>query len=318
MSPQLATLTASVPAGEQWLHELKFDGYRVLCVIQNGRARLITRRGKDRTHRFPSVAASAEELPVENAIVDGEVVALDDRGISSFQMLQRTLKSGPTDALVFYAFDLPYVDGYDLRRAALVDRKEQLQRLLATGGAIDEGVIRYSDHILGDGKRVLSEACRNGLEGIVSKLSDSPYESRRTKTWLKSKCHARQEFVIGGMTRPKGTRTGFGALLLGYYRGGQLVYCGRVGTGFSDSLLGQLERKLVQLATRDSPFSNPPTRERSKTVWVRPELVAEIEFTEWTDDGLLRHPVFQGLREDKSPRDIRRETPVAVECELFR
>jgi bifunctional non-homologous end joining protein LigD len=313
MSPQLATLSASVPAGEQWLHELKFDGYRLLCMIQKGSTRLITRRGKDWTQRFPAVATAAVELPVENAIIDGEVVALDDRGISSFQMLQRALKDGPTDALVFYAFDLPYMDGYDLRKATLVDRKEQLQRILTTDRSIDEGVIRYSEHIFGDGKRVLTGACRHGLEGIVSKLSDSPYESRRTKTWLKSKCHARQEFVIGGMTRPKGSRTGFGALLLGYYQRGQLMYCGRVGTGFSDALLGQLESKLTKLATSASPFSNPPTRERSRTVWVRPQLVAEIEFTEWTDDGMLRHPVFEGLREDKLPRDVRREWSSAVE-----
>jgi bifunctional non-homologous end joining protein LigD len=313
MKPQLATLSASVPAGEQWLHELKFDGYRLLCVIQKGSARLITRRGKDWTQRFPSVAKAAEELPVKNAIIDGEVVALDDRGISSFQMLQRALKDGTTDALVFYAFDLPYADGHDLRQAALVDRKEKLQRILTTDGGIDEGVIRYSEHIFGDGQRVLTGACRHGLEGIVSKLNDSPYESRRTKTWLKLKCHSRQEFVIGGMTRPKGTRTGFGALLLGYYQRGQLMYCGRVGTGFSEALLDQLESKLARLATNASPFSNPPTRERSKTVWVRPELVAEIEFTEWTDDGMLRHPVFEGLREDKRPRDVRRERPAVVE-----
>jgi bifunctional non-homologous end joining protein LigD len=313
MSPQLATLSANVPEGDHWLHELKFDGYRLLCLIRNGAAQLTTRRGKDWTARFPGVAAAAAALPVTNAIVDGEVVALDERGISSFQRLQGALKDGQTDWLVFYAFDLPYIDGYDLREVPLVGRKEQLRRILASHGATDDGVIRYSDHIVGNGKRVLAEACRGGLEGIVSKLRDSLYESRRTTTWLKSKCHARQEFVIGGMTRPKGTRTGFGALLLGYYRDHQLMYCGRVGTGFSHSMLSQLARKLAKLATRESSFTNPPTRERSRTTWVRPELVAEIEFTEWTDDGLLRHPVFQGLREDKSPRDIKREKPSVLE-----
>jgi bifunctional non-homologous end joining protein LigD len=307
--PQLATLAIKVPDGDRWLHELKFDGYRILTFIEGGKVRLVTRQGKDWTARFRSVADAFAQLPVKRAILDGEMVALDDEGISDFQRLQNSLKRGDDAALVFYLFDVPHFEGWDLTATPLIERKELLSRLLAHQAESDPR-LRYSDHIRGQGEQILQHACQGALEGIVSKLADAGYRQARSTAWLKVKCLKRQEFVIGGFTRPSGSRVGFGALLLGYYDGDELIYCGRVGTGFTHASLRQLKVELNKRKSSEPPFKNPPTGSNRRGVtWVRPELVGEVEFTEWTDDGLLRHPSFHGLREDNSPRRVVREEP---------
>lgn len=311
--PQLAVLAAEVPTGDDWLHEMKFDGYRLLAFVDHGTVRLITRNGNDWTHRFGTIRKELESLPVETAILDGEIVSLNKDGLSDFQELQNLLKRGNANSLVYYVFDGPYLNGFNLQSTPLVERKQFLARLLLSGTPNNDGVLRYSDHIQGSGESVLTSACRHAMEGVVSKRADSPYEQRRSPTWLKVKCLKRQEFVIGGFTKPSGARVGFGALLLGYYEGDRLMYAGRVGTGFTNDTLRQLKAELKQRRADSPAFANPPTGAEARGVtWVRPELVGEVEFTEWTDEGLLRHPSFQGLREDKRPRQIYREEPMTM------
>lgn len=309
LAPQLATLASGVPEGDDWLHELKFDGYRMLAFVEADSVRLVTRKGNDWTHRF-ALAEAVQRLPLTRAILDGEIVALDDDGRSNFQELQNLMKRGNGRRLVYYVFDTPYLEGYDLTDVPLIERKKLLAGLLQAEGSENYGQIRYSDHVLGQGQEVLSHACRFAMEGVVSKRVDSRYQSTRTASWLKSKCLSRQEFVIGGYTRPKGSRIGFGALLLGYYDQGELIYAGSVGTGFTRETLRRMRTELTGRRTDEPPFAQPPRDQRARGVtWVRPELVAEIEFTEWTEDGMLRHPSFQGLRSDKPPEEIVRETP---------
>lgn len=310
--PELATLAPQAPQGEDWLHELKFDGYRLLAFVEPGakRVRLVTRRGNDWTDRFPAVAAAVEKLPIEQAILDGEVVALRKDGTTDFQKLQNWMQQGRDERLAYFVFDLPHCGGYSLVETPLERRKELLARLVLSAGDAS-GVLRYSDHIRGQGAEVLRHSCRAAMEGIVSKRADSPYRSRRTRDWLKIKCLNRQEFVIGGFTRPAGSRVGFGALLVGVYDepGGKLVYCGRVGTGFNTASLELLTAQLKTIRINRSPFANPPPAARRLGVtWVEPKLVAEVEFSEWTADGILRHPSFQGLREDKPAEEVVRET----------
>jgi bifunctional non-homologous end joining protein LigD len=329
IEPELATLVSAPPAGEEWLHEIKFDGYRVICEIERGKARLLTRHGKDWSDRFAPVTAAAAELPVDAAVLDGEVTVLLPDGKTSFQALQESLgEAGSGEradgaAMVYFAFDLLYLDGYDLRRAPLAARKEALRRLLeAAGGAAgasantarpaNGGPIRFSDHVLGQGLDFHRQACRHGLEGIVSKRADLPYRAGRGKDWVKVKCLQRQEMVIGGFTDPEGARTGLGALLLGVYEGERLVFAGKVGTGFTAKALLDLRRRLERLERRTPPFDNPPRGADARGAhWVEPKLVCEVAFTEWTRDGHLRHPAFQGLREDKKAREVRRELPEA-------
>jgi bifunctional non-homologous end joining protein LigD len=309
--PELATLVDDVPAGEGWLHEIKFDGYRLLAFVDGGKVRLLTRKANDWTDRFPGLVAPLKNLPAKQVILDGELVIVAPNGTTSFQMLQNVLNNGRQDELVFYAFDLLYLDGHDLRGVPLSARKEALSALL--GGA-QTGQLRYSDHISGSGKAFHAQACRMGLEGIICKRADSRYVSKRAKDWLKVKCQRRQEFVIGGWTDPKGSRSAFGSLHLGHYRDGELVHAGKVGTGFDEELLASVHARLKKLETDASPFSDFGRKRRPKDVhWAKPELVCEVAFTEWTDAGTLRHPVFQGLREDKSPREVVREDaqPVA-------
>jgi bifunctional non-homologous end joining protein LigD len=303
--PELATLVDDVPPGDEWLHEIKFDGYRLLVFIDGGKVRMLTRKANDWTDRFTGLVPSFKSLPAKKAIMDGELVIVAPNGTTSFQMLQNVLNNDRHDEMVFYAFDLLYLDGMDLRGIPLADRKEALRALL---GGDTEGRVRYSDHVVGNGKAFHAQACRLGLEGIISKRADSRYTSKRAKDWLKVKCQRRQEFVIGGWTDPKGSRTGFGSLILGFYRGDELVHAGRVGTGFNDELLRGLHKRLKKLAVERSPFSNYGQRRAPRDVhWVKPELVGEVAFTEWTDEGILRHPTFQGLREDKSAREVVRE-----------
>ncbi|RIK87263.1 MAG: DNA ligase D [Planctomycetota bacterium] len=308
LQPQLATLAADPPPGERWIHELKFDGYRMLAFLRDGRARLVTRNGNDWTARFGAIADRLAQLPVDSAVLDGEVVSLDARGVSNFQQLQNQLKRGDVDSLAYYLFDLPYCHGYDLTAAKLVDRKQLLQQVLAAAGAGSQGLLRYSEHIVGNGAEVLRQACRSRLEGIICKRMDAAYQPGRSPAWLKVKCTRRQEFVIGGYTPPSGSRIAFGALLLGYYDHGKLLYAGKVGTGFTAQSLRDVHRELLARRAGGPPFDSPPRGATVRGVaWVRPELVAEVEFTEWTEDGQLRHPSFQGLRDDKSPKLIVRE-----------
>ncbi|MBX3442281.1 MAG: DNA ligase D [Planctomyces sp.] len=310
---QLATLSTSAPDGEPWLHELKFDGYRVLAKVRDGRAQLITRGGKDWTRRFTPIAEQLLTLTVESAILDGEVVAVDERGVSRFQRLQNSLKRDRPDELLYYVFDLLYLDGFDLRSSPLSERKALLASLFQSRREAESPQLAYSDHIEGNGPDVLRQSCEQGLEGIICKRADSPYAGARNRNWLKVKCGGRQEFVIVGFTAPRKSRVGFGALLLGVYEGDQLRYAGRVGTGFDQALLKDLARRLSRIATKESPLAETLTAaQRRGVAWVRPELVAEVRFTDWTDDGLLRHPAFLGLREDKPPREIVRETPAGA------
>jgi bifunctional non-homologous end joining protein LigD len=305
IAPQLATLVAVPPPGDDWVHEIKLDGYRILVRVARGRARLLTRNRLDWTERFPTVAEAAAELPVKEALLDGEIVALDAAGVSSFQALQQAAGLGMGRSLVYVAFDLLFLDGRDLRREPLLARKKELARLLEGR----RGALRYSEHFEAPGREVYERACRMALEGIVSKRKEAPYTSGRGQAWLKVKCVARQEFVIGGYTDPEGARAEFGSLLLGVHEpDGRLVYAGRVGTGFSHATLAALGKRLRQLGQRESPFAadgpRPPTRGAH---WVKPVLVGEVAFTEWTRDGLLRHPAFEGLREDKPATAVVRE-----------
>ncbi|MEC9482785.1 MAG: DNA ligase D, partial [Halomonas sp.] len=303
--PQLATLAREAPDGEKWLHEIKFDGYRIMARLENGEARLITRNSKDWTHRFPELARTLAQLPVDSALLDGEVVSLAADGTSSFRRLQEALSGGRTASLVYQAFDLLYLQGWDLSEVPLVERKRSLAQLLEASRVVDHGSVRYSDHIEARGPAFFEQACRMGLEGIISKRASSVYQSTRSKEWLKTKCANHEEFVVGGYTDPGGSRDGFGALLMGAFTDeGALEYAGRVGTGFNARLLEQLTAMLEELATGDSPFNGPVPGERS-VHWVRPEMVIEVEFTERTRDGRLRHPAFRGLREDRNPEEIR-------------
>jgi bifunctional non-homologous end joining protein LigD len=308
--PELATLVDDVPPGGEWLHEIKFDGYRLLVFLDRGCVRMLTRKANDWTDRFPGLVPPFKALPAKQAILDGELVIVAPNGTTSFQMLQNVLNNGKQEELVFYAFDLLYLDGYDLRGVPLAERKEALRALLA--GAGDR--VRFSDHVVGSGKAFHQQACRMGLEGIISKRADSRYVAKRAKDWLKVKCQKRQEFVIGGWTDPRGSRSAFGSLHLGFYRGGDLIHAGKVGTGFDEELLRDVHARLRKLATDESPFADFGRKRKPKDVhWVKPELVCEVAFTEWTDAGTLRHPTFQGLREDKSAREVVREEeqPVA-------
>lgn len=305
LKPELATLVDVLPDGTAWLHEIKYDGYRMLTRIERGRAVMFSRNGHDWSAKFPSLTATLARVPPTSAWLDGEVVAMEPDGRTSFAALQDALSRGVDTPLVYYVFDLLYLDGFDLRKAPLSERK----RLLHSLPIFSCPPICYSQHVEGSGRELFEKACGLGLEGIVSKQATSSYASRRSNEWLKIKCERRQEFVIGGFTDPGGSRPGFGALLLGVYEPtGELSYVGKVGTGFNQSLLDQLRRKLDALVQSTPPFVNPPKGAKARRAhWVRPELVAEVSFTEWTKDGAIRHPSFQGLRTDKLARQVVRE-----------
>lgn len=309
IKPQLATLVKQPPAGDEWIEEMKYDGYRMLSRIANGEAQMFSRNGKDWTGKFGALARAAARLPIDNAWLDGEVVVLDGDGRSSFQALQNALSLQQKSKLYYYVFDLPYLNGFDLRKAVLLERKRLLESLLEPA----PGNVRFSSHLRGEGVRFFREACRLGLEGVVAKFADSTYYAGRNRNWVKVKCGMRQEMVIGGYTDPEGSRSGLGALLLGVYEAnGKLRYSGKVGTGFDHATLVRLRKKLDGMVQRQVPFSNPPRgAEARRAHWVKPELVAEVTFTEWTDDGTLRHPSFQGLREDKQAAEVVRERPTA-------
>jgi bifunctional non-homologous end joining protein LigD len=312
LKPQLATLVDQPPPGDEWIHEVKLDGYRILGLIEAGRITLLSRSSKEWTGKFSAVAQVLQAFPVKQAILDGEIVVLRPDGTSDFQALQNFLKGGAAGRLVYYLFDLPHCNGYDLTRTPLLERKLLLYSLVARMSPANGSILRFSDHLRGSGEEVYRQACRLAAEGIVSKRAAGGYEQKRSRGWLKTKCMARQEFVVGGFTEPTRTRTGFGALLLGYYDHGELVYAGRVGTGFSEASLRQLTGRLRDLEQGDPPFRHPPSgAEGRKVRWVKPELVAEVEFREWTEGNILRQASFKGLREDKLPGEIGREFPAS-------
>jgi bifunctional non-homologous end joining protein LigD len=308
IAPVLATLVDRAPAGDDWINEVKYDGYRMVCRIERGRARLISRNGKDWTNAFPSVAKDLATLPVKTAWIDGEVVVLDAEGRTNFQALQNALTGAPARGLAFFAFDLIYCDGYDLRGAPLTERKRRLHEVVGNG----VGTVRLGPEVRGGSGDFFRQACSLGLEGAICKKADSLYAAgTRSRDWLKVKCVRRQEMVIGGFTDPQGARTGFGALLLGVYENGELRYAGKVGTGFDEATLRKLAPQFRKREQKEAPFVNPPRGYAAKGAhWLRPDLVAEVAFTEWSADGALRHPAFMGLRLDKKATDVVRERAV--------
>ncbi|MGL4287580.1 MAG: DNA ligase D, partial [Phreatobacter sp.] len=301
VEPCLATLRQAPGEGAQWLHEVKFDGYRVEARIDHGQVTLLTRTGLDWTSRFGrSLPKAMKALPCETALLDGEIVVMNDAGLSSFAALQRALSEGQDDGFVYFAFDLLHLDGRDLRPDPLVARKERLDDLLTYA---DGGCLRYSEHFAEPGRVMLKHACKLGLEGVVSKRSDAPYRSGRGGDWVKSKCTLSQEFVIAGYVASKVAGRGLSSLVVGYYEAGALKPAGRVGTGFDRRTMADLRARLDALRISKSAFTGDAGREEG-IVWVRPELAAEVEFRAWTADRMLRQASFKGLREDKPAKEV--------------
>lgn len=317
LKPQLATLVDAAPAGDDWSYEIKFDGYRTLIRIDHGEStpvRIFTRSGLDWTTKFKRQAQAFAALDVDTAWIDGEAVVLDAHGVPSFQALQNAFDANRPQDIVVFAFDLPYLNGYDLRDVPLVQRRALLRALLEGFG---DDTVRFSEDFALDPNDLLHSACEMALEGIVGKQRDSRYISRRSGAWIKLRCRRRQEFVIGGYSEPAGSRSGFGALLLGVYDAhGKLHYAGRVGTGFDASLLRTIKKELDAREAPRSPFAEPPAeRSRTKVHWVRPELIAECNFSEWTSERVVRQASFISLRRDKPAREIVQETPRGVSAQ---
>ena len=314
VAPQLTQLVEAAPDGDQWLHEIKYDGYRMHARLDRGAIKLLTRTGLDWTQKYPAIARAVTALDARQAYIDGELCGVGPDGITSFSRIQAASDAGNAAGLVFFLFDLLHLDGEDLGPRPLIERKERLAALLPADGA----PLHYSDHVIGQGPAFYEEACAQHVEGIVSKRVDAPYMPGNRRLWRKVKCLNRAEFVVVGWTDPEGRRAWLGALLLAYYdRNGRLVYAGRVGTGMDNAELERLWRRLQTLATDKMPLDIPPPRSTrfgsplvlSRVHWVRPELVAEVKFLTWTDDSLLRQVVYQGLREDKPAVEVRREVP---------
>ncbi len=303
--PALATLKPKPPAGDRWLHEIKFDGYRIQVRIDDGKVALLTRSGLDWTEKFgDDVARAFSKLPVETAILDGEIVVERDNGASDFSALQKDLSDGRTDRFRFYAFDLLYLDGRSLQTAELIERKHLLEKLLPS----EDPILRYSEHFEQSGDMILDHACRLSLEGVISKQKSSKYLSGRKGQWIKSKCSSRQEFVIGGYTLSSNSDEAIGSLALGVYDEDGLNHVGRVGTGFTADVAEKLFQTLQPLTQKESPFADKLTAlAKRDLIYVKPQIVAEVEFRTWSADGNLRHASFRGLREDKDAMDIHRE-----------
>jgi bifunctional non-homologous end joining protein LigD len=303
IAPQLATLVEEPPRAGDWVYEVKYDGYRLLARLQEQQVRLFTRAGNDWTPKLPSLAAALSKLALEGTWLDGEIVVPAEDGRASFQKLQNAFDAGRDSSIVYFVFDAPYLAGKDLRSLPLLERKKRLQQVLK---GKQNGVVRYSEHLSADPQEALEHACKLRLEGLIAKRAGGVYVSGRSRDWLKLKCRQRQDFVIGGYTAPKGSRSGFGALLVGFYDRGKLRYAGKVGTGFDDGMLRSLMKKFSRA---DAPaFENPP-RAKGAT-WVKPDLVAEVEYAERTDEGLLRQAAFMGLRRDLPPKQVGEEKPL--------
>jgi DNA ligase D-like protein (predicted ligase) len=314
VKPQLCKVVDVPPQGPEWLHEIKYDGYRMHARLHRGRAELLTRTGLDWTHKYPLIAAALSALPAREAYLDGELCGLRPDGKTSFSLIQTASDSGNAEALVFFMFDLLYLDGEVISAAPLHERKERLRQLLSNVGT----PLQYCDHQIGRGPEFYAKACELLLEGIISKRADAPYSPGDRGLWVKVKCQNREEFVVVGWTNPEGRRPSLGALLLAYYDpNGRLVYAGRVGAGIDHAELGRLWGRLQPLATSEMPLDQAPPRSNrfgsplvlSRVHWVRPELVVEVKYLTWTDDNLLRQVAYQGLREDKGPREVGRPVP---------
>ncbi len=312
IKPQLAALVKQAPDGPDWLHEIKFDGYRMHARLDSGRVQILTRRGNIWTDKYPAIATDLARLPATNAYLDGELCGVLPDGRTAFNLIQNASDIGQ-GSLAFFLFDLLFIDGEDITGLPLVDRKTRLETLL--NGA--PGSLRYNDHQIDHGPAFHRLACERGLEGIVSKRVNARYEPDR-RSWLKTKCLNREEFVVVGWSDPEGSRHRIGSLLLGYYTpDGKLIYAGRVGTGMSVAELERVWRRLQPLAVGRLPLSEPPPRGSrsgsplvlSRVHWVRPEMVVEVSYVEWTPDGLLRHVVYLGEREDKPAIEVRRDRP---------
>lgn len=311
--PMLATSIEKAFDGSDWLFEIKWDGYRAVAFIENGKVRLVSRNQNDLSDRYPELKDLPQFVKAKNAILDGEVVALDEQGRASFSLMQQRTGFRPggrraaTNAdvpVLYYAFDLLYLDGYDWRRVPLEERKKKLASLLVTGDAL-----RYSDHYERKGKALFEVAREKGLEGVLAKKRDSVYQERRSSEWLKIKIRHRLDCVIGGYTQPEGSRAHFGSVVLGLYdQQGRLIHIGQAGSGFNQQSLGQISKMLTKRETKQKPFYGEVEALR-KVTWVKPELVAEIEYAEWTEGAAgsgipkLRAPVFLSLREDKNPKE---------------
>jgi len=303
IAPQLATLVDKAPLGEEWVHEIKLDGYRIFAFKDDKKIKLMSRNNREWTEYFMNVANKIKKVIPKNVILDGEIVLLDKDHKSNFQLLQNSI--GSDQPFIYYIFDILYYDQYNLTSLPLLERKNILEQIL---DETDTEILRYSEHIVGDGTEVFENACKLGLEGIISKQTNSHYQERRTKTWLKVKCTQRQEFVIGGYSPPSGSRIAFGSLYLGYYdKKGQLQFCGNVGTGFNQASLKKIHSLLKKNIIKENPFTTKPPGLTS-AIWVKPILVAEVEFSEWTSEGSLRHPSFKGLRTDRPAKKITRES----------
>jgi DNA ligase D-like protein (predicted ligase) len=314
VKPQLTKLVDQAPEGPDWLHEIKFDGYRMHARLDRGAVRLLTRTGLDWTHKYPAISKAIAALDARQAYFDGELCGVGPDGITSFNIVQLASDSGSAAALVFFLFDLLYLDGEDLRERPLIERKERLKALPATAAPS----LHYSDHVIGQGPAFFERACAMHVEGIVSKRPDTAYAPGNRGLWLKVKCLNREEFVVVGWTDPEGARPWLGALLLAYYDpDGRLVYAGRAGTGINHAELEHLWRRLQPLRASEMPLDVPPPRDArfgspltlSRVHWVRPELVAEVKYLAWTEDNLLRQVVYEGLREDKPASEVRRAVP---------
>ncbi len=308
LEPELATLTKDRFSDPAWLYERKFDGERCLTYRTDGQVRLLTRNQLDVSATYPELRAALAAQAATDFVVDGEIVAFDGEAASFGRLQQRLGVRDPSPELLrrvpvtYFLFDVLWADGADVRALPLSDRKPILERLLTFGWPL-----RFAEHRVGNGEPYWDDACRQGWEGLIAKRAAAPYQAGRSRDWLKFKCLNSQEFVIGGWTEPQGSRVGFGALLIGYYDGnGKLISAGKVGTGFNQASLTSLAKALAQLERAGSPFDSGPVP-RSAVHWVRPELVAEVGFSEWTSAGQLRHPRFEGLRDDKNAASVVRE-----------